>query len=331
MRAISLKTKLQVELRDVPKPINTEPEHLLIEMEASAINPGDKAFIGGLFPHGSQHEICGVSGVGKVIDIGEGVPPEIKGRNVAIYRSLKFTSQIIGTWSEYVQMHSQNCVLLPNDVTPIKYSGSLVNVITPYAFLKQIQNEGHIGVICTAGNSASGRAMLGLCKACKVPIITFVRDERGENELKELGAENILVKSDTEFETKLENLSSKLNTTAVFDGVGGDLISLVAKVIPKNSTIYTYGFLGGEKPLTIHTSVILMKGLTITGFGNFTSETVTNPVKLRTALNDLTEIIHMPHFKTKVVELFTIEKITSALQYSSQNGEKAVLIFQQNN
>jgi hypothetical protein len=50
-----------------------------------------------------------------------------------------------------------------------EYAGSLVNVITPYAFLKQAVGEGHKGIIATAGTSATGIAMLGICQTFDFP------------------------------------------------------------------------------------------------------------------------------------------------------------------
>ena len=329
MKAICLTKEQGVELKKVPTPIKAEPGYLLIKMEACAINHGDKAFIGGAFPPGtipvSLHDVCGVSGAGKVIEVGNGVPQEYKGKNVAVYKSLKFSDSIIGTWSEYSHMHYHHSVILPNEVNLEEYSGSLVNSITPYAFLNQITEEGHKGVICTAGNSATGLAMLGVCLVKNVPITSIVRNEARKKQLKKLNASNILLQTDADFETKLENLSNQLNTTAVFDGVGGELISKMALTLPRNPTIYTYGFLGGDSPLCIHTSVVLMKGLTIKGFGNFTTETVQNPEKLEKALNDLSKLIGMPHFKTKVGKKFRLEEYVEALNFISKNGGKAVI------
>lgn len=329
MNAVCLTPDHGVKLKKVPVPKKAEPRHLVLKMEVCAINPGDKAFIAGAFPPGSipvsLHDICGVSGAGKVIDIGDGVPQKHKGKNVAVYKSLKFSDNIVGTWSEYAHMHYQHCVILPDNVNMEEYSGSLVNSITPYAFLKQITEEGHKGIICTAGNSATGCAMLGICLANNVPIISIVRNDKAKKQLKELDAPNILVQSETDFDTKLENLSNQIHATAIFDGVGGELISRVGKILPRGSSIYTYGFLGGDTPLCIHTSIILFKGLTIKGFGNFTSETVQDPKKLEEALNDLSEIIARPHFKTKVGKLFKLEEINDAMQFSSDNGSKAVI------
>ncbi len=111
----------------------------------------------------------------------------------------------------------------------------------------------------------------------------------------------------------------------MFNGVGGELISRVARVLLRGSSIYTYGFLGGDTPLSIHTSIILMKGLTIKGFGNFTSETVQDPIKLEEVLNDLSKIIAMPHFKTKVGKVFKLEEINDAIQFLSNSAGKAVI------
>ena len=329
MKAICLTPDRSLTLKNVPMLKNAEPGHMIIRMKACAINSGDKAFIAGAFPPGfvpeSLDDICGVSGAGEVIEVGDGVPRKYIGKNVAVYKSLKFSDNIVGTWSEYAQMHYHHCVILPDNVALEEYSGSLVNSITPYAFLKQITKEGHRGVICTAGNSSTGCAMLGICSANDVPIISIVRNEEAKKYLEGLDATNILVQSDKDFDRKLEQLSEKLKTTAVFDGVGGELISRVAKLLPHGSSIYTYGFLGGDQPLSIHTSLVLMKGLTIKGFGNFTSETVQDPTRLEEALTALSEIIGMPHFKTKVGKIFKLEEINDAMQFSSASGGKAVL------
>lgn len=328
MKAICLTTENKVKLQEVPKPQKAKQGHLLIKMVACGINAGDIAFIAGNFPKGSipvsQYDIRGVSGVGIVIEVGEGVLPKYMGMKVAIYRSLKFDESIIGTWCEIAHIHYQHCVLLPDTVNMEDYSGSLVNIITPYAFLQQITEEGHRGIICTAGNSATGIAMLGICIANNFPIISLVRTQDGKKELEMLGAKNILVQTDDDFKQQLKELAQQLATTAVFDGVGGEILNRIIDVLPFNSTIYSYGYLGGATQLTLHTS-LLMKGITIKGFGNFRTKTVQNPQLLEKALNDISEIIEMPHFKTKIGKKFKFDDINEALVFSSITGGKAVL------
>lgn len=107
--------------------------------------------------------------------------------------------------------------------------------------------------------------------------------------------------------------------------MGGEILNKIIDVLPYGSTIYAYGYLGGQVPLTIHTSILMLKGIIVKGFGNFKTKTVENPQNLEKALKKISKIIHMPHFKTKTGKKFKLEEINEALQFISSNGSKAVL------
>ena len=248
MKAICVSSEGGAKLQSVPRPAKAEPGHLLIKMKTAGINPGDKLLIGRAFPIGlvlSKYDVSGASGAGTIIEAGNGLPNNLTGRNVAIYRSLIPSDHIVGTWSEYAHVHYLDCVLLPDDVNVEDYSGSLVNIITPFAFLEQVKAEGHKGIISTAGTSATGMAMLGICQAYDFPHICLVRTEKAKEELLELGAGLVLVLDDADFKTQLKEMSQQLSATAIFDGVGGAVLNNIVDVIPNGSTIYAYGFLGG--------------------------------------------------------------------------------------
>ena len=73
MRAVCRTSSFGVELRQIPVP-DVTPEHVVIKVSACVINPGDKAWIAGLFPQipVSMHDVCGASASGVVVDIGIG-------------------------------------------------------------------------------------------------------------------------------------------------------------------------------------------------------------------------------------------------------------------
>ncbi len=302
--------------------------HLVIEMSAAAINSGDKFFLTRPTLPGmvkSLYDIRGVSGVGRVLQTGDGVPAEYKGKNVTIYRQLRYSELVVGTWSEYAHVHYLDCAILPDGVEPEAYAGSLVNTITPFAFLKQIMGEGHKGIISTAGNSATGIAMLGFCLVYKFPILSIVRSEESRKELEELGAENILVQSDPEFGQQLSEMAKRLNTTAIFDGVGGQILNVIIPSLPYGSVIYSYGYIGDSVPLTVTMSLLSMKNISIRPFMNMFTSTVQQPELLAQALTEIGRLIHMPHFKTKLGKRFSLAEINEALSWRSEEGEKAVL------
>jgi len=309
-------------------PEKPAPDHVIIRMDGCAINPGEKFFLGRTPPPDlplSVYDVWGVSGAGVIVAVGEGVPPNYAGRKVSVYRSLQKTENLIGTWSEYSQLHWLNCVLLPEELDTLDYSGSLVNAITPYAFWKQTASEGHKGVLITAGASATGIAMLGIALANRIPVLSIVRDEEGEEKLKNLGAENVLVQEGKTFQSDIAEISRGLETTAVFDGVGAEAINRIAPSLPPNSTIYSYGRLGKEGIFSIAWDLLMAKNLTLKSFSNFRSTTVQNPLELEAALQQLSALIVMPHFRTKQGKAFPFEKVQDAISYVGEDGEKPIL------
>jgi NADPH:quinone reductase len=166
--------------------------------------------------------------------------------------------------------------------------------------------------------------MLGICITNNFPLISIARTDEAKRELEKLGAKNIVVQTDDDFREQLKELAQQQSATAIYDGVGGEILNEIIGVLPINSTIYSYGYLGGKTPLMIHTS-ILMKGITIKDFGNFKAKTVQDTQLLKKVLSDISEIIETPHFKTKTGKKFKLSDIDEALIYSSLNAGKAAL------
>lgn len=329
MKAIVLSDQT-LKVQNINKPQKAEPGHLILKMNSSAINSGDKFFLKHPLPPGavkSLYNINGVSGVGRVEQIGEGVSPDYLGKNVSFYRQLRYSNSVIGAWSEYACLHFLDCVVLPNSVNPEDYSGSLVNIITPFAFYKQVLNEGHQGIISTAGSSATGIALLGICLTYNFPLISIVRNAESKRELEELGAKNVVVQNEDNFGLQLKEMALKLQTTAIFDGVGGEILNKIIDSLPNNSVIYAYGFLGDQVPLTFHTSTLSLKNLVIKPFSNNRTDTVQNPQNLEKALKEIAEFIHMPHFITKTGKKFRLDEIDEALLFKTVKGGKAILHY----
>jgi NADPH2:quinone reductase len=330
MKAICVTASRELEVRDIPIPSQPAPGHVLVDMDSSAINHGDKTFLKMPTAVGSAlalglHDVWGASGSGRVVALGAGVPTEYAGRQVAIYRSINRTPESIGLWCETAHVPYTSCVILPDHVQARDYCGSLVNVMTAYAFLEEIVEAGHRGVIVTAGNSATGHALASLARRRKLPAIFLVRSDAARDSLHRLGVEHVIV-TNGDFTSRLSALASELGITAIFDGVGGDLIGKIAPSLPMNSTIYFYGFLGGSVPISISSVLFMMKNLSMRRFSNFDSETVKDRGKLVLALKAIEQVIDDPLFKTRIGKVFSYEQIDLAMAYESVVGAKAILV-----
>jgi NADPH:quinone reductase len=331
MKAICVTETRDLEVRDVPAPTEAAAGHVVIRMAASAINHGDKTFlkrpasVGAALP-AVRYDVWGASGAGTVVAIGEGVPTRYAGRKVAVYRSLGRSAESVGLWSEQAQVPYTSCLILPDDVSALDYCGSLVNVMTAHAFIEESVAAGHRGIVVTAGNAATGTALAALARQRGLPTILLVRTDAARDALQAAGIEHVIVTREG-FTSTLTELASKLEATAVFDGIGGHLLSDVATALPMNSTIGCYGFLDAVSPVSFPTALVMMKNLVIRRFSNFESATVREPGKLEAALQALEPLIGDRLYRTQIGERFACEQIEAAMAYEGPNGAKAILAW----
>ena len=128
MRALCVTPERTLSVRDVPEPGDPPPEHLVLRVEACAINPGDKFFLSApplplrAVPRG-KHDVWGASGAGVVVAVGAGVPSDWLGRRVAVYRSLWPSEHTVGTWSTLAQMPMRCCALIPEGLDARDHCG----------------------------------------------------------------------------------------------------------------------------------------------------------------------------------------------------------------
>ncbi len=330
MRAVTVTATRELECREVPTPEQAPSGHLLLEIDAAAINHGDKTFLKtpaattGL--NTSKDDIWGASAAGRVLAVGAGVSADLVSRKVAVYRSLTPSAKTVGLWSERAVIPVTSCIVLPEELSTADYSGSLVNVVTAHAVLEQATAEGHTGVVVTVGGSATGLALAALARLKQIPVLFLVRSERAAEALRALDLQHVLVTSDAGFDMAFEELAAELKATAVFDGAGGDLITRIAPRLPRNSTVWFYGFLAGAAPVTVPSATFMAKNLTMKAFSNFNSATVRDPEKLKRALDYLQQHIADPLFRTKVGRTFRLDEIGDAMTYETAPGSKAVLL-----
>jgi NADPH2:quinone reductase len=331
MKAICVTPDRKLEVREIPAPDAPPTGHVIVKMDASAINHGDKTFlarpdaVGGLLA-GRQFAVWGASGAGAVIAAGPGVTADCVGKTVAIYRSLSQSPDTVGLWCEWAQVPITTCLILPQKLSARDYCGSLVNVFTAYAFLDEVVEQNHKGIIVTAGNSATGYALAALARRRSTPVIALVRSKAAQDRLRQLGVEHAVNVTDDGFESALRSMASEVGATAVFDGVGGDLVTRIAPVLPMNSTIYFYGFLSAATPVSFPSFLVMARNLVLKRFSNFDSATAKDGDRFITAMSALQGCIEDPLFRTRIGKEFRLDQIDEAIAYENRPGAKAVLV-----
>jgi len=330
MKAICVTPERGLELRNVPAPQAPPAGHLTIRIIAAAINGGDKSFLKRLTSSPlsigqTAFDIWGASAAGEVVAAGAGVPDGYVGRQVAIYRSLGRGPDTVGLWCETAQVPYTSCLRLPNDLEPAEYSGSLVNLITAYAFLEEVSTSDNGVVLATAGSSATGRALAVLARARGVRALLLVRSLQAQIELEQHGITDVyLVDGEDGFATAAR-AADACGPLSVFDGVGGTALTRLLPRIPFGSTVYAYGFLAGQEPVSFPTSLLSMRNLTLRPFSNFGSATVRDHERLSDAMLALEHIGDHPLLRTRVGPRFRLGEISAAMAYHGSDGLKAII------
>ena len=331
MKAICVEPDRRLKLREVPVPSTPAPGHVFVDVEAAAITHEDKFFLTRPLPGATAlttgpRNVHGANGAGRVAALGEGVPPRYAGRKVAIYKSLSRSPEQFGVWCERAQVPFTSCLPLPDHVSATDYCGSLANVLTVHAFLAEIVAAGHAGLVVTAGRSATGLVAASLVQRRNVPAVFLVRSEAAREQLVGHGVEHVLLAASDTLEADLARLAAELRTTAVFDGVGGALLTRILPILPMNATAYVYGFLDRSTPISLSPMHLMGLNLTLRRFANLESATVSEPDKLAVALEAIEVLIDDPLLKTRVGREFRLDQIDDAIAYEAADGARVILV-----
>ena len=331
MRAICVTRNRTLELRDVAPPGDPAAGHVLVAMDSATITHGDKFFLTHPLPNGTmaggREDVYGSNGAGRVVAIGADVPPRYLGRQVGIYKTLAPSADTLGLWCETAHVPWRSCLVLPDNLSARGYNGSFANVLTVYAFIAQAMSDGHNGLIVTAGTSATGLIAASLVRRRGMPAIFLTRSASGRDQLAAHGVEHVLLTTEQDFQDRLATLSEHLGTTAVFDGVGGELLGRIIPALPVNATVYVYGFLGAEAATTFSSTLIMARNLCLRRFANLDSATVSDPLRLAAATEKIEAMIEDPLFRTRIGREFDPAAIADAMAYEASSGARAVLVF----
>ncbi|KAL4506571.1 hypothetical protein ABPG72_000142 [Tetrahymena utriculariae] len=295
---------------DIPQPGQGE---VLIQVEASPINPSDLVFMSGKYLNSALKPPCipGFEGSGLVIKSGGGDEADsLLNKRVAFFRCK-------GAYAQYTVANSQTCLLIDDDVTFNQAASSFINPLTVVGMLEVVKEAKVKTVIHSAAASALGRMMVRYFKNNGVEVINIVRRQEQVEILKQQGATIILNQNDQDFLLQLKKVATESNATVFFDAIAGSFTGEVLSQMPNNSTAYVYGLLSGQNS-SVSPTELIFRNQTVKGF------------LLGTWLQSIT-----PELKKQSIEklqklIKTVLKSEISKEYSLRNGQQAIEYYSQN-
>lgn len=314
---------LRVEKEALPSDL--KPDQVLVKVLAAPIHPIDLANVSGLPGSFATPGVPGVEGVGEVLAVGSSV------QNLKPKDWVVTVNPRLGTWRTHLVASNADLVQIPQDI-PLEAAATLA--ITPPTALHLLNDfvklQSGDFLIQNGGNSAVATHVTELANARGIKAINIIRRRPGyETAAARLQAHGAYIVVTPEylrlpkFNDLLEGERPKLGLNLT----GGPIATDVARALAPSGTLVTYSG-ASSKPVTIPTSLLVSKNLTLKGFSYINWLAQRTAEEKKKIIDDVLAEVKQGRLRT-YVERHRFEDLQSALKANaeSQKSRKVLLVF----
>lgn len=241
-----------------------------MHMSMRPVNPADIFSLMGVYPGFQPKEhvskaVPGLEGVGVVAGVGEGVSNVSVGQRV-VGTPFNTVEDGVGTWQEYLVAKSSHVVPVPDAIPDESAAQLWVNPVAVYGMFDELQIPKGEYLLQTAAGSVLGRQVIQYAKHVGIKTINVVRRSAQVDELKSIGADEVIVSVNGEgVADAVKEITGGNGAYAGIDAVGGDVFSAVGSSVRAGGTVLIYGAMSG---LNATFSIIdpLFRKVTLKGF-----------------------------------------------------------------
>jgi NADPH2:quinone reductase len=274
----NLELSLEAKAIDAPG-----PNEIVVRVEASPVNPSDVGVLLGaadvstaktIGEGSSRRTTMSVPDAGRRAMAGrvdKSMPVGNEGAGIVVAAGERATALLGKTvavfggamYSQYRTAVADDCMVLPEGVSPAEAASCFVNPITALGMVETMRMEGHTALVHTAAASNLGQMLNKICQKDGVSLVNIVRNASQAELLKGLGARYICDSSADDFVATLTDAIAETGATLAFDAIGGGrlanqiLTAMEAAALRKMAA--TGGYSGYGSP--IHKQVYLYGNL----------------------------------------------------------------------
>ena len=156
----------------------------------------------------------GLEGAGVVVATGEN-------KRALLGKSVAVLTLAGGMFAQYKTIRADECLVLPEGITPEEGASLFVNPLTALAIVETARLEGHSALIHTAAASNLGQMLVRICLEDGVPLVNVVRKQEHVSLLRAMGAEYVCNSSLPSFRDDLIAAIEETGASVAFDAIGG--------------------------------------------------------------------------------------------------------------
>jgi NADPH:quinone reductase len=231
---------LSVEECPVPEPGREEAR---VRILATPVNPSDLLYVRGLYA-GVQPKFpapTGFEGVGIVDAVGPGTHDLAPGQRVSVANGQG------GNWAEYALVPESGLIPAAADIPDEQAASFVINPASAVLMLHHVLAvPAGEWLLQSAAGSQIGRMMIRLAKRAGVRTINVVRRREAAAELRQLGADAVIVSTDGPIDEQVRDITGDGGVRYAIDPVAGETGTQMFKALHEDGRMLVYGSLTGE-------------------------------------------------------------------------------------
>jgi NADPH:quinone reductase-like Zn-dependent oxidoreductase len=174
-------------------------------------------------------------------------------------------------------------------------------------------------IIQSAAGSALGRILIQFAKARGLKTINLVRRKEQVEELKAIGADEVLNTEDgSDFVAEIKRITNGKGAYGAFDAVGGDLGLSLSQSVRDNGSVLLYGNFGGFE-VKVDSMELMLRNVNYRGFGLQRYFREIGKEKFHSVLKNVFELLGNglePFTGAK----YSLDQVTEAINHSLKPG-----------
>jgi NADPH:quinone reductase-like Zn-dependent oxidoreductase len=214
-----------------------------LKIRFSPINPSDLLFVRGHYSGVTPHFPSGAGFEGAAVI--DAVGPEVEG--LAVGQRVFSRNSQGGNWSQYAVVPAERAWPVPDDVPDEQIASLLINPATAILMVRHVLAVPRGDwLLQSAANSELGRMIIKLAKHDGIKTINVVRRHEAVQELKELGADEVIVSADAPIDEQVRKTVGPQGVDFAIDPVAGQTGTEIFRSLSEDGRMLLYGSLTGE-------------------------------------------------------------------------------------
>jgi NADPH:quinone reductase-like Zn-dependent oxidoreductase len=312
-----------VELEPDPD-LQVGSDEVLVDMEAATLNDTDFRFAAGTYAvKPLLPSVMGTEGVGRVTAVGAAVDPGLRGRRVI---ALPTPTYQAGTWANQAVLPASSVVTVDDEGDAAQLAMLAINPATAQLLLSRyvaLAPGDWIGQ--NQANSAVGRYVIALAHRAGVRTVNVVRREAAAQELRELGAEFVVVDSEHLGERVADHLGDA-RLRLVLDGVGGQTPGALAGSLEFGGTVVSYASWTNQ-PAAVSAHDLIFRELQVRGFWLINWLRGAPRSEIEATYAELADLVAQGVLSAPVAATYALEDYRQAFAAARAQGRSGKVLF----